>query len=328
LTLASRIATLEGVVLLRLFARLHARNAISQLQIGPALQQGDCPLCHTLILAGGQRLDLRLDLGIVDLVTREPWELIQNVQDLQHHVLIFLPHRQLRVEDLITVHLNDTVPDSFVFATLNTSQKLDGNPLLLALHEGCHDLGHAILVQGLGLHAVHILLVVFLGLLLLGAARHHSIPAFRVINTESLDRRVRELGGTLGLGAPTDESSAVGLPAVAGLGVRAVSIHVVVENEFLARLNRPLGEDAHAQLLAYHPFIDIAIGVARVVAEPAQITSLRRIHKLPLVQGHEVEVFDALLVVLSHPSSELDLSHHLPNILEDQLVRVKIRFRP
>jgi hypothetical protein len=64
-----------------------------------------------------------------------------------------------------------------------------------------------------------------------------------------------------------------------------------------------------------------------VIAESTQIASLRRIYKLTLVQGHEVKVFDALFVVLSHPTPELLLSDHLSNILEDQLVRVEIRFR-
>ena len=61
-----------------------------------------------------------------------------------------------------------------------------------------------------------------------------------------------------------------------------------------------------------------------MVAEAAKVAFASRVDELTFAQRHEVEVLDALVVVLQHALAELVLINDFANILEDELVRRKI----
>lgn len=222
------------------------------------------------------------------------------------------------------MHLHDTIADTLVLAALNTAQQLDGDPLLLALHQSRHDLGDAVLVQRLGLHVVDILLVILACLLLAWPLSDDSVPALGVVNPQSLDCRIRQFGRPLGLSPASNEASAIGLPAVAWLRICSVTVDIVVEDELLAGFDVPLRKDTHPELFAHDPLVHVAIGIARVIAKPGEVALLGRVDELTLVERHEVEMLDALFVVLPHATSELRLVDHLSDVLEDELVRPQV----
>lgn len=85
------------------------------------------------------------------------------------------------------MHLDNTVPDLFVFATLYPAEYFDCNPLLLALHESCHDFGDSILIKGFGLDIVDVLFIILTGLLLARFLGDCSVPSITVVDAEGFD---------------------------------------------------------------------------------------------------------------------------------------------
>jgi len=96
----------------------------------------------------------------------------------------------------------------------------------------------------------------------------------------------------------TDESGAIWFTTIARLRISSISVDIIIENELFACLYISFGEDAHTQSSTNDPFVNITVRIARVVAKATQITLLCRIDELAFIQGHEVEVFDAFLVIL------------------------------
>ncbi len=217
--------------------------------------------------------------------------------------------------------------EMLVLGGLEAREQLDGNPLLLALHKGCHDLVDAILVQSAWLHAVDVFLVILGRLLLAGLLGNRRIPAVAVVDAERFNRRKRQLRGALCLRLAANKTNTIWLAAVAGLRISAITVDVVVEDQLLAGPDGAGGENAHAQLVANHPFVHVAIGIARVVAKPAQVALFGCVDKLALGQRHKVEVLDALLVVLDHPIPKRGLVNHLAKVLEHKVIGLQVGIR-
>jgi len=57
-----------------------------------------------------------------------------------------------------------------------------------------------------------------------------------------------------------------------------------------------------------------------MIAEPTEIASLCSVDKFTLIEGHEVEMLDALLVILVHPPAEGILTNDLTEIFENKVV--------
>lgn len=161
---------------------LVSRNSEAHLESAPDLEYRLSPvLDESIALFLHQLLNDRLDLRIGNFVTRDTREAVEYTEDLQTYVVIIEPGRQLRFEDLVTMHLDHAIPDTLIIALLDPREQFDGDPFLLALHERCHDLDNAALIQALGLDAVDVFLVILAGLLLAGLFRHGQIPVFTVL---------------------------------------------------------------------------------------------------------------------------------------------------
>lgn len=305
----------------RIPVSLHSRDSIPNLQRRPDLQKHGSLVLYSFVAASGEGLESGLDLRIDNFVSGEAWKPIQDIQNLQDHVVILLPHGQLRVEDLVTVHPHYPISNTLILATLNPTKELDSNPFLLALHKGSHDFRYTIFVQGLGLDTVDIFLISLAQLLLARLLGHRSVPALCIVDAQSLDCGIGQLGRSLGLGPSSDEAHAVRFSAVAGLGIGAVSINIVIECELFTGFDGPFGEDSHPELLAHNPLVDIAVGIARVVAETAEVPPLGRIDELVFAERHEIEMFDTLFIVLSHAASKWTLGNDFAQVLEDELLR-------
>ena len=225
------------------------------------------------------------------------------------------------------MHSNHTISDFLIIHSLEATKQFDGDPLLLALHQGGHDLCDTILVKRLGLNIVDILFVILISLLLTRPFGNGKFPVLATIDTKGLNCCVGKLGRTFGLRLPADYASAVRLGAVARLWVRAVAINIVIENKLLTGLDVPFGEDAHAQLILDHPFVHIAVRIARVVAESPEVTLLSRVYELVLAQGHEIEMPDALFIIVKHTFPELYFVDDLANVLVNEVVRSQIPVR-
>jgi hypothetical protein len=148
------------------------------------------------------------------------------------------------------------------------------------------------------LHAVNVILVIFGGLLLARSLGRCSVPAVGIVNAQGFDRGLGQFGGALRLGLAADVASAVWFAAVTGLGVSTIAVHIVIENQLLARPDGAQRKNAHAQLITHHPLVHVTVGIARVVAEPAKVTFLRCVDKLALCERHKIEMLNAFLVVL------------------------------
>lgn len=132
------------------------------------------------------------------------------------------------------------------------------------------------------------------------------------------------MGRTLGLSLATDISCTIGFATVAGLWISSISIDVVVEDQLFACFDFPLGKNSHPQFVTNHPFIDIAVGVAGVIAESTQISFLSSVNKFVLREGHEIEMLDALIVVLDGASTKIGFIDNLSNILKNEFMRSQI----
>ena len=102
--------------------------------------------------------------------------------------------------------------------------------------------------------------------------------------------------------------------------VGTVSIDIVVEDELFSSLDISLGKDAHAQLIANHPFVDVAIGITGVVAEPTKVAAFGGIDELASTERHEVEVLNAFIIVGDHSFAEGVFGNDLAYVLEDEFV--------
>ena len=159
------------------------------------------------------------------------------------------------------MHLDDPISHAFVVAALDSTKQLDGDPLLLVLPQGGHDLGDAILIQGFGLDIVDILFVLFPSLLLADFLRDRCIPAVAIFDTKSLDCCIWQFGGTFSLGFAPNETGAIELTTIAWLWIGAVPVDVVIENKFFPGFDFALGKDSHSKLFTDHPLIHVTIWI-------------------------------------------------------------------
>lgn len=165
------------------------------------------------------------------------------------------------------MHPHDHIQDIVVVAFLNPLQKLNGDPLLFALHKGSHDFASAVFIEALGLEAVDILFIVFVGPLTSRFLGDGRVPSVAPVNTEGFNDECWQLGGPASLRLAPNKADALGFSAVAGLGIGTVSINIVVERQFLASLDLALYKDTHAKLVTDYPFVDVTVGITRVVAK-------------------------------------------------------------
>jgi hypothetical protein len=222
------------------------------------------------------------------------------------------------------VHLNHSVANFVIVAALYATEQFDGNPLLLALHEGGHDLSDAILVKTLWLDIVDILFVVLTCFLFAGLLGDGRIPTIAIVNTESLDGSMRQLGGTLRLRLTSDETGAIWFATIARLGVGAIAVHIIVENELLAGFDVSLGKNAHAQLLTYHPFVHVAIGIARMVAKSTEVAFFRSIDEFAFCQGHKIKVLDTFFGICVRAAPERRLVDDFADVLKNEIIGIQI----
>lgn len=306
-----------------------ARNTVRCRELTPFLEQSVGLEGDLFMSRSGQGLDGCLDVGVGDLVLGDARQVVEDIENLQDDIGVVFVRVECRFENLVAVHPHHSMAKLLVFCGLKAGKQLDSNPLLLALHQSGHDLVDAIFIKGFRLEAVDIVFVVFGDLLPARLLGNGGVPAVAtVLDTEGLNRGKRQFGRTLCLRLAADEADAVLLTAVTWLGVGAVAVDIVVEHELLTGADGAAGKNAHAQLLAHHPLVDITVGIARMVAEPAQVALLSGIDKLALGERHEVKVLDALAVVLDHPVPERRLIDDLANVLENEVVWLQVPVRP
>jgi hypothetical protein len=243
---------------------------------------------------------------------------------LQDDVVVILPGREGASQNLVAVHLYNTIANSVVVAALDSVEKFYCNPFLLALHERSHHLSNPFFVERPRLEVVDILLIILTCLLFARLFSNWRVPTIAIINTQSLNSPMRQLGCPSTLRLPTNVSRTIWLATVASLWISTITINIVVENQLLARFDVPLGKNAHAQLFSHHPFVHIAVWVAGVITEPAEVPFPCRINKLGFIEGHEIEMLDALLVILNGSPTERWLVDNFANILENEVVSTQI----
>ena len=220
-----------------------------------------------------------------------------------------------------------SVADSFVVCTLYSSEQLDGNPLLLALHERRHDFVDAFFVETSRLDVVDVFFVILSRLLLARLLRNGSIPRIGIVNAKCFNDSIGQFRRAFGLCLATDEAGAVRFTTVARLRFCAISIDVVVEDEFFAGLDIAFGKNTHAKLISDHPLVDVAVRITRVVAESSQVAFLGSVHEFALCERHKVEVLDAFFVVLLHLSSEHIFAYDFADVLKNEVVSSQIGIR-
>ena len=218
------------------------------------------------------------------------------------------------------MHLNNTIANAFVIATLDAAEQLDGDPFLFTLHECGHDLGDAVLIQGFGLDIVNVFFILFSDFLLARLLRDGGVPIIAIIDSKGLDGGIRQLGTSISLCLATNEAGAVGFAAVAWLRVCSVAVNVVIENQLFALLDVSLGKYSHAKFVTHYPFVHVTIRIARMVTEPAQISFLGRIDELTFAERHEVKMFDALLIVLDHAAAKMAFIDDFANIFKYEII--------
>lgn len=225
---------------------------------------------------------------------------------------------------------DDSMADHFVVCRLDSLQQFHSNPFLLALHQSCHDFGDTISIQGSNLNTFNVILIVILScLLLFGLLGDDCVPIIDVIfKAKCFNGRSTEFGTFLSLGLAPNEASAIGLATVTGLRICSIPVDIVVEHQLFTSFDRSFSKYAHAQLLSNNPFVDIAVGVARVIAESTEIALLGGVDKFSLAQGHEIKVLDAFLVVHVHSAAKGLLGDDLANILKDEISRLEVGVGP
>jgi hypothetical protein len=192
------------------------------------------------------------------------------------------------------------------------------------LHESSHDFGDAFGLELFGFNTLDVILVIFTSLLFLRSLRDCRVPSVSVFNAKSFDCCCGQLSGALCLCLATDEAGAVRLAAVARLWIRAISVDVVVKDKFFASFDFLLRKDPHAEFIAHHPLVDIAVRIARMVTKSAKVTFLCCIDKFAFTEGHKVKVLDALVIVGQHASSELRFVDDFTDILKYEVARSQI----
>jgi hypothetical protein len=130
------------------------------------------------------------------------------------------------------------------------------------------------------------------------------------------------------LSLATNEASAIWFAAVARLWISTISVNIVIEDKFLAGFNASLGKYPHTKFFAHNPFINVAIWVAGMIAEPTEITLLSRIYEFTFRERHEIEMLDALFIVLDGSASEGRLVDDFSDVLENEIIWLQVRLRP
>lgn len=100
-------------------------------------------------------------------------------------------------------------------------------------------------------------------------------------------------------------TDAVGLSTITRLSFVAISINVVVECQLLALLHIALSKDAHPHVFSDLPFGDVTVWVTAVINESGDASFFRCVEILVLLEHHEVEMRDALIVIAPHPFVEI-----------------------
>ena len=62
-----------------------------------------------------------------------------------------------------------------------------------------------------------------------------------------------------------------------------------------------------------------------MITKPTKIPFLRGVNELVLGKGHEIEVLDALIVVLDSAAAELNLINHFTNVFVNEVMGIDIR---
>jgi hypothetical protein len=227
------------------------------------------------------------------------------------------------------VHLHHSVTDPIVVAALDTTEKLDCHPLFSALHERGHDLPDAIFVKASGLNITDILLVVFASLLLARLLRDGSIPSIPIINTQSFNCRIRQRRcvRTISLYLTSDPPGTVMFTAVTGCRVATISVRIIVEHQLLPSFDVSRSKNAHAQLLTHNPFVDVAIGIARVIAKPTKITLLRSINNFARGEVHKIKMLETFIGILNCSPTPCWLINDLTQILVNEITIFEISIR-
>jgi hypothetical protein len=100
----------------------------------------------------------------------------------------------------------------------------------------------------------------------------------------------------------------------------AVTVDIIVECELFAGFDTPFSKDSHTKLIPHHPFVDVTVWVAGVIAEASHVALACRIYEFTLVERHEIKVFDAFFIVLMHSSAEGVFTNDLANVLENKVM--------
>lgn len=137
----------------------------------------------------------------------------------------------------------------------------------------------------------------------------HQTPSLLTFNVEITH------AANVSLSLASQLSDAIWLAAIARLRVVAISVHVVVEGELFAREDIALCKDAHAHVLADVPLCDVAVWVTAVVDETSHASLFCCIEVFVLLEHHEVEVRDALVVITSHALVEIVWLDDFTNVL-------------
>ena len=58
---------------------------------------------------------------------------MENVQNLQNDVEVFLPQSESRIQNLVAMHFDHPVTYALIVATLYATKKFHGNPLFFTL---------------------------------------------------------------------------------------------------------------------------------------------------------------------------------------------------
>ena len=106
-----------------------------------------------------------------------------------------------------------------------------------------------------------------------------------------------------------------------------VPFKLVIDGNLFPRLNLSQRENADAQLAFYHPFLRLAVWIARVVQKPPNAASFRGIDSFRTRQSHEIKVPPLFPRVLPFSLLVRFLVQHLADVLQHELARFNILLR-
>ena len=263
-----------------------------------------------------------LNLRIIDLILGQPREVVENIENLKNNIIVLLPSRQGGSKDLVAVHLYHSISYPVIATTLYSTEQLDNNPFLFALHESRHDLSDTLLIQAFRLNVINVFLIILPCFLLPRSLSDCRIPTITIINPKSFNRSMRQFRSSLSLSLASNIPRAIRFTTITGLWISTISIDVVIENQLFPGFDVSLGKNAHAQFLTHHPFVHVAIRIARMIAKSTEISFLRRIHELTFREGHEIEMLNAFFIILNRATSKCRLIDDFSDILEYEVIRL------